>query len=88
VPKTAVVDHEITRAVGIEVAKTLSQRFGGLYLHVPMWLGKRARIVALREQGLKWEEIAVALLVTQRTVAKVLAEYRTTGTVWRTALDG
>lgn len=76
VPKSPGPSHPLSVVVGHAAAIKIAQEFPGWKLSIPLGLGKRARIVSMREARKSVSEIAAALHCTERHVYYVLAEQR------------
>lgn len=76
VPKKASGHHPIAVAIGDEKAALLCDYYREVRLDFPVSQAKRRRILDLSAAGLSNGLIAAELLVSERFVRKVLAEYR------------
>lgn len=79
VPKVAAPDQKLAQVVGFDVAKALSDQFGGLWINVPLARSWRIQIYAAR--GRRIPDISTALGVTTSAVSRVLAKARSAGAV-------
>ena len=81
IPKSVEPDHELSRIVGFEKAKQLSELLGGGRLAVPYGsfggqAGRRAKIETLLQKGLSHSDIAAEVDVSQRTVERIASDYK------------
>jgi hypothetical protein len=71
--KTPPSGSQIVLAIGLDLARKIGDSFGGEYLSVPLRIGRRARILALRRKGKSHSQIALDVGVSVRTVERALA---------------
>jgi transposase-like protein len=65
---------DLVQAIGEPAALKLAKRFGGVFYAIPNAPGKRARILALLEEGKTVSRVAETVGCTERYVYKVQAE--------------
>lgn len=75
IPNKPPVDSDLVAAIGQVAAHKLAKRFGGISYAIPIASGKRARIVALLQDGKTKAEVADLVGCTERYVYRVQADH-------------